>query len=334
MIIALDAFGSDNAPLPEIEGALLAIEKNYCDKVILVGNKDDINKILSKKKHFDKSRIEIVNATEVVLPEDEPSKSFKHKKDSSMKRAIELHKEGKADAVISAGNTGATMAISLFSYGRIKGIARPAIAVTVPTITGDAKIILDVGANPECQPEYLLQFAELGSLYSELFYKKKKPRISLLNIGEEAKKGNELTKQAYKILAEQKKLNFVGNEEGKDLLKDCSDVVVCDGFTGNIVLKTLEGIPSAFSTILKEEIKKKLLGIIGAILMKGVFKSLKKRLSHSEYGGALLVGLNGLTIIAHGRADSKAFMNAINFGSTIAKSNLLKEMKKYFIKET
>jgi glycerol-3-phosphate acyltransferase PlsX len=251
MQIAIDAFGSDNAPFPEVEGAIIAIKERLCDKIYLVGKQDILIKQL-EKYYYPKDKIEIIQASEVITMSDSPAKVVREKKDSSLVRAIQLHKEGTVQAVVSAGNTGAVMAASLFGYGRVKNILRPAIATTFPTQT-HPEIILDVGANVECTPENLVQYAILGSLYFKFFFDTDEPRVALLNIGEEESKGNELVKNTYVKLKENKDINFVGNIEGKDLLKGIVDVVVCDGFVGNVMLKTVEGVAYSMMSCLKSE---------------------------------------------------------------------------------
>ena len=276
MHIAIDAFGSDNAPFPEVEGAIIAIKEGLCDKVYLVGKQDILSKQL-EKYYYPKDKIEIVHASEVIGMSDSPSRVVRQKKDSSLVRAIQLHKAGTVQAVVSAGNTGAVMAASLFGYGRIKNILRPAIATTFPT-QSHPEIILDVGANVECDPENLVQYAILGSLYFKFFFEADNPRVALLNIGEEETKGNELVKNTYVKLKENKDINFVGNIEGKDLLKGVVDVVVCDGFVGNVMLKTVEGAAYSIMSILKSEMKKDWIAKLGALLSFPAYAYLKKKL--------------------------------------------------------
>lgn len=328
MRIALDAFGSDNAPFPEVEGAIIAIKEDLCEKIFLVGDEEILKKELSKF-FYDKDRIEIVHATEVITMEDNPARAVKQKKDSSLVRAVQLCREGIADAMVSAGNTGAAMSASLFGYGRIKNVLRPAIATTIPT-SNKPQIILDMGANVDCSPQNLVQFAHLGKLYSKYFFHNESPEIALLNIGEESKKGNSLVKATYPLLAEDPDLNFVGNIEGKTLLKGNVDVVVCDGFVGNVMLKTIEGAAMSIFGMLKEQLKKDWIAMLGAILSFPAYSYLKKKMDHSEYGGALLVGLNNITVIAHGSSNAKAIKNAIRLGSKIAKSDFIDHAKEYF----
>jgi len=328
MRIALDAFGSDNAPFPEVEGAIIAIKEDLCEKIFLVGNEEILQKELSKF-FYDKDRIEIVHATEVITMEDNPARAVKQKKDSSLVRAVQLCRDGIADAMVSAGNTGAAMSASLFGYGRIKNVLRPAIATTIPT-SNKPQIILDMGANVDCSPQNLVQFAHLGKLYSKYFFQNKSPEIALLNIGEESKKGNSLVKATYPLLAEDPDLNFVGNIEGKTLLKGNVDVVVCDGFVGNVMLKTIEGVAMSIFGMLKEQLKKDWIAMLGAILSFPAYSYLKKKMDHSEYGGALLVGLNRITVIAHGSSNAKAIKNAVRLGSKIAETDFIDHAKEYF----
>ncbi len=328
MHIAIDAFGSDNAPFPEVEGAILAIKEEVCDKIFLVGKEELLKKEL-EKFFYDHDKIEIVHAAETVSMQDAPATVFKKKKSSSLVQAVKLCQEGKADGMISAGNTGAVMTAALFGLGRIKNVLRPAIATAFPT-QGKPEIILDVGANVECSPENLMQFAQLGSLYSKFFFKIEKPKVALLNIGEEITKGNELYKKVHQQLLEAKDINFAGNIEGKDLLKGIVDVVVCDGFVGNVMLKTVEGAAYSIFSIMKEQIKKDWIAKLGALLSFPVYAYLKKKLDHSEYGGALLVGLNGIAVVAHGRSNSTAIKNAVKLAARMAESGFVQHANEYY----
>jgi len=326
--IAVDAFGTDNAPFPEIEGAVLAIKEDLCEEVILVGNEEKIKYEL-EKFFYPPKRISVVNATQRIEMEDSAVTAVRSKRDSSLVKTVELHNQGLADAAVSAGNTGAVMSASLLIYGRIKNVLRPAIAVVFPTETGH-QILLDMGANVDCTAENLVQFAKLGSMYFKYFFQEKYPRISLLNIGEERAKGNATTRQAYQLLSQEKELNFIGNIEGKDIIKGITDVVVCDGFVGNIVLKTIEGVGFSIFEILKEQINKDWIAKLGALLSYPVYTHIKNKLDHTEYGGALLVGLNGISVVAHGRSNAKAMKNAIRFAALIAKSGFVTNARNYF----
>ena len=328
MRIAVDAFGTDNAPLPEIEGAVLAIKEEYCDEVILVGDEAIIKPHLDKF-FYDHSRISVVHASQQITMDDEPAHAYRTKRDSSMVRAVQHHQQGLSEAAVSAGNTGAVMAASLFVYGRIPGVLRPAIAIQFPT-QKNHEIVLDVGANVDCDAENLVQFAQLGNLYSQYFFKLDNPRISLLNIGEESAKGNSITKEAHRLLSGLADLNFIGNIEGKDVLSGITDVIVCDGFVGNVMLKTVEGVGFSIFAILKEQFNKDWIAKLGAVLSYPVYSYMKKKLDHTEYGGALLVGLNGTSVISHGRSNSKAMMNAIRFAARIAESGFVDHAKNFF----
>ena len=328
MRVAVDAFGSDNAPFPEIEGAVLAIKEDLCSEVILVGDEAVITRELGKY-YYPSSRISVVHAAQRIEMGDSASSAVRSKKDSSLVKTVELHQQSKADVAVSAGNTGAVMAASLLVYGRIKNVLRPAIAVVFPTQIGH-EILLDMGANVDCSAENLLQFAKLGSLYFQYFFHETKPRVSLLNIGEESAKGNATTKAAYQLLQEAKDLNFTGNIEGKDIIRGITDVIVCDGFVGNIVLKTVEGVGFSMFEILKGQINKDWIAKFGAMLSYPVYTYLKKKLDHTEYGGALLVGLNGISVVSHGRSNAKAMKNAIRFADRIATSGFVNHAKDYF----
>jgi glycerol-3-phosphate acyltransferase PlsX len=261
--------------------------------------------------------------------DDDASSSARKKQNSSMVKTLQLHKDGIADAAISVGNTGAVMAASLFVLGRVQNVLRPAIALTFPTINSH-EIILDVGANVDCEAEYLDQFAVIGSIYSRYLTKKENPRVALLNIGEESKKGNELTKKAFTLLSRNKAINFAGNIEGKDLLKGIVEVVICDGFVGNVMLKTVEGVAIAIFGMMREQMKKDWIARIGFLLSFPVFKYIKKKLDHTEYGGAILVGLNGISVVGHGSSNAVAIKNAIKFTNSIAESGLINEIKTHF----
>ena len=328
MNIALDAFGSDHAPFPEVEGAVMSINENVCEKIFLVGDSTVLEKELSKYK-YPLDRIEIVHASEIITMEDDASTSVRSKPDSSIVKTLQLHKDGTVDAALSVGNTGAVLAASLFTLGRIKNILRPAIAVTFPTVKSHV-LVLDSGANVDCEPEYLDQFAVVGSIYAKFLFNTPKPRIALLNIGEESKKGNEVTKKSFVLLSENKSINFIGNIEGKDILSGTTEVIVCDGFVGNVMLKTVEGVAYAFFGMIKDQINKDWIAKIGAILSFPVFRHIKKKMDKTEYGGALLIGLNGISVVGHGSSNALAIKNAIKFTNRIAESDLIQQIKTYF----
>lgn len=328
MRVALDAFGSDSAPHPEIEGAVLAIKEDLCQEVILVGDENILSPELSKY-FYDPARISIVHASQRVEMGDSAAASVRSKRDSSMVRAITLHKEGKADVAVSAGNTGAMMSASLITLGRMKNVLRPAIAGVFPTQSGH-QVILDIGANVDCNAQHLMQFAVMGSKYYEFFFKVPQPKVSLLNVGEESAKGNAMSKEAYRLISESKDIRFAGNIEGKDVLSGITDVIVCDGFVGNVMLKTIEGVGFSIFEILKEQINRDWIAKLGAMLSYPVYSYIKKKLDHTEYGGALLVGLNGISVVSHGRSNAKAIKNAIRFASRIAESGFVENTRDYF----
>ncbi len=288
--------------------------------IILVGIEQIIHAEL-KKHHMIKSLpIEVKNATEVVDMLDSPATVFRRKKDSSIRVAVELVKSGEAVAVISAGHTGAAMATSLFVLGPIEGVERPAIAVTMPTLKGKT-VLLDAGANVDSKPQHLLQFAIMGEVFAKYVLKNPNPVVGLLSIGEEETKGNELTKETFKLLAETS-LNFIGNVEGKDMMAGKADVVVCDGFTGNIVLKISEAVADTIGRILRENIGDNLIRKLGYWLMRPAFWALKRRVDYAEYGGAPLLGINGISIISHGRSSDRAIKNAIRVAADFARTEV------------
>ena len=328
MKIALDAFGSDRAPYPEVEGAVLAANDKCCSKIFLVGIQAVLKKEL-ERFYYPENSIKIINATEQIDPSKKPISELKKKKDSSLVKAVNLVKEHEVDALVSAGSTGAVMAASLLKFGRIPGVKRPALAIPLPTIS-EPEIVLDVGANVDCDANNLVQFAEMGSIYSSYFLKKKNPRIALINIGEESKKGNEVSIEAHQKLQELKSINFIGNIEGKDILKGVADVIICDGFIGNIMLKTVEGVALSLFEIFKQEISNDWVAKIGAILSYPALRHIKKKLDYTEYGGGFLLGINEVSIIAHGRSNAKAICNAIKFASSSKKSKFLEHIKDYY----
>jgi glycerol-3-phosphate acyltransferase PlsX len=324
MKIAVDAMGGDNAPRAVVAGAVQAA-REYGAGVILVGIEEVVREELARHPQAKTLPIEIRNATEVVDMLDSAATVFRRKKDSSIRVANELVKSGEADAVFSAGHTGAAMSTSLFVLGRVEGVERPAIATFMPTLQGTS-IVLDVGANVDCKPNHLLQFAVMGDVYARYFLKNPNPRVGLLSIGEEETKGNELTKEAFKLLTETS-LNFIGNVEGRDLMAGKADVIVCDGFIGNVVLKVSEAVAEAIGQFLREDIKKSPMSKLGYLLMRPAFRSLKRRVDYAEYGGAPFVGINGISIISHGRSSDRAVKNAIGVAAGLAKSEVNKHIR-------
>ncbi|HEY5560188.1 MAG TPA: phosphate acyltransferase PlsX [Clostridiaceae bacterium] len=324
MILAVDGMGGDNSPASIVEGVIKAIENNDL-QVIIVGKEKLLHEELNKYT-YDKSKIQVLNAEEVIEFNEHPVIAIRKKKDSSLRVAIELVKDKKADAVISAGSTGAFLAGSALIIGRIKGIDRPALAPILPGKNGPFMLI-DVGANAECKPINLLQFAQMGKVYFENVLNYQNPSIGLINIGSEEEKGNELTKAAYKLL-KASNLNFSGNIEPRDILKGDIQVLVSDGFVGNTVLKTFEGAVETIFDILKENIMSSLITKIGGLLLKPVFKNIKKRFDYKEYGGAAFLGVNGICIKAHGSSDSKAIMNAIKQAITFYDNKVVEKISK------
>lgn len=326
MRIALDAMGGDYAPLEQVKGAVQALEELDRISIILVGKKEEIEKELEKYT-YDKGRVTIVDAREVVEMDDDPVVAIKTKKDSSMNRALDLVKSGEADASVSAGNTGALISSSQIKLRRVKGVLRPAITTIFPAKKRNI-VLMDVGANSDCRPEFINQFATMGSLYFEEMFDEKKPKVGLLNIGTEEGKGNEITREAFELLKTNDKINFVGNIESREMMDGEVDVVVTDGFTGNMVLKTAEGTAKYIFSILKEEIEKSFLGKIGALFLKPVLKNLKTKLDSSEYGGALFLGINGISIKAHGNSKAKGIKNAIKVANKFAEDKFIDRLAK------
>ncbi|MGI6224709.1 MAG: phosphate acyltransferase PlsX [Peptococcales bacterium] len=307
MKVALDAMGGDYAPQEIIKGALEAINLYpQLEKVYLVGDEKQINDHLSHKHE----KIEIIHAGEVITMEDHPGTAYRRKKDASITVATRLVKNKEAHAVVSAGSTGAQMVAALFGLGRIKGVDRPAIGTVLPTL-GGGKLLLDAGANADCKVQNLLQFAKMGSIYAEKVLGIENPKVALVNIGNEKTKGNELVIKTYEELANLENINFVGNIEGRDIPRGTVDVMVCDGFVGNVVLKLIEGMASTFSQLLKDEINKGVISKMGGALMLPALQGLKKRMDYSEYGGAPLLGIDGISVICHGSSKAKAIHNAI-----------------------
>jgi len=307
--IAIDAMGGDNSPFSVVAGTVMGYRILRSEvKLFLVGDTQWIKKELVGLK-ADNLPIEIVDAQEVIEMGEEPAESVRRKKRSSINVGMTLQKEGKVDAFISAGNTGAVMASSLLILGRLEGVDRPAIAAYFPTEEGIA-LVLDVGANSDCKAQHLFQFGVMGAIYSKYILKVKNPKVGLLSIGEEQTKGNELTIASHKLL-DSSDLNFRGNIEGFDILKGTVDVVVCDGFVGNIILKFAESTEGFMTSLLKKKIRGNLFATFGAFLMTPAFKCFKQSLDYAEYGGAPLLGINGVCIICHGNSSPKAIKNAI-----------------------
>lgn len=305
MKIAIDAMGGDHAPKEIVLGAMKGIEAFQDIHITLVGNEKEIEKYLTKHE-----RIDVLHTEEMILATDEPVRAVRRKKNASMVLSAQLVADGKADACISAGNTGALMAAGLFIVGRIEGIERPALAPTLPTLDGKGFLLLDVGANVDARPEHLLQNGIMGSIYCEHVRGIQNPRVGLLNVGTEEKKGNDLAKKSFTLL-QQANINFIGNVEARDLLEGVCDVAVTDGFTGNMVLKTVEGTALSMFKMLKETMTSSLKSKLAAAVLKPDLMKLKGKLDYSEYGGAGLFGLKAPVIKAHGSSNAQALYNAI-----------------------
>lgn len=320
MKIALDSMGGDCAPEMIIDGAVeAASEGEGRFQIVLVGKKEIVESYIADKRLSDRN-IEIVDAPEVIGMSESPATAVRRKRNSSIVTAMRLQKEGSVQAVVSAGNTGAVVASSLVFLGRLHGINRPAIAINLPSKTGGT-ILLDGGANSDCDAHNLLQFAFMGSIYAENLLGRTSPKVGLLSIGEEKSKGNELTRSTYELL-EGSELNFVGNVEGRDIFMGEVDVVVTDGFTGNIVLKFSESIVQYLSSLVREGLGRYPLAKLGAAMMKPVFRDIGLALDYAEYGGVPLLGLNGVVIIGHGGSSARAIKNAILAAERIVKSDI------------
>ena len=315
--IVVDAMGSDNFPEPEIEGAVQAAHE-FGEEIILVGPADVLKPKLAEQGQVP---VRIVHAPEVFKMSDSISAGALRKSKSTMTVATKMLKEGEADAFVTVGNTGAAMAIGLIQLGRIRGIKRPALTALFPVRTGHC-VVLDIGANAECKPEYLKQFAQMGSVYAERLLGKNSPRVALLSNGEEAGKGNDLVKAAYPLL-EAAQINFIGNVEGKELFSGEADVVVMDGFTGNILLKSSEAVAKLLTDVLREEMTSSVRTTLGALLARPAFGKVRKMLDPSEVGAAPLLGINGLVFVGHGRSGPKAIVSAIRLARQAVDADLL-----------
>jgi glycerol-3-phosphate acyltransferase PlsX len=311
--------GSDKAPKPEIEGALQAA-RHHGARVLLVGPAAQLKAELARYPGAGRLEIDVVNATEVITMDDKVE-AIRGKRDSSIRVGLRLVRDGRADGFVTAGNTGAAMATARMVLGTLPGVDRPALAAAFPTVLNTAAILVDVGANVDCDPINLEQFAVMGDIYCRAIFGKKRPRIGLLSIGEEESKGNELTREAFKLL-KQLPLNFIGNVEGRDLYNGEVDVIVADGFVGNVALKTSEGVARLVRAVLKETLKSTITRQVGALLSRNAFSDFKKRLDHTEYGGAPLLGVKGVCIITHGSSNTNAIKNAVRVASEFAEGQV------------
>jgi glycerol-3-phosphate acyltransferase PlsX len=325
MRIAIDAMGGDNAPEVTVEGGLAAAAEWKDTEVVLVGDRSRIEPLLEGKQV--PANLTIRHASEVIDAEDEPVRAVRRKKDSSMVVAGRMVKEQEAHAMISAGNTGALMTTGLLVVGRMEGIERPALAPMIPTLDDLGVLALDLGANMDAKPEHLAQYAQMGSLYRQKVHDIAAPRVGLLNVGTEAGKGNELTKLAYPLL-EQLPIRFVGNVEARDVLTGNCDVLVCDGFAGNILLKAMEGTAGAIFSLLKEQFTKSLKTKLAAAMLMPELRGLRSKLDYTEHGGAPLLGLSGLVVKSHGSADANAVKNAVRQARIALQNRLVESISK------
>jgi glycerol-3-phosphate acyltransferase PlsX len=316
--IALDVMGGDHGPVELVSGALQAVEELHLD-VTLLGDADLIEKQLQAAEGSN-SRIRIVHTTQMISMHETPFEAVRKKKDASIVVAFELLKNKKVDAVVSAGNSGATMAAAIRMLGRLKNISRPGIASVFPTLKKPL-VMMDVGANVDCRPKHLFQFGVMGSAFSRVLCTTERPRIGLLSIGEEGSKGNLLVKSAHDLF-QNSTLNFIGNVEGRDIFHGDVDVIVCDGFVGNVCLKVSEGLGEAILTMLKSEMSKSLAARLGYSLAKRAFTNFRKRVDYAEYGGAPLLGLNGIGIVCHGRSNALAIKNAIKVAAEMVRNKV------------
>jgi glycerol-3-phosphate acyltransferase PlsX len=316
--IAVDAMGGDNAPRPEVEGSVLAA-RELGVRVLLVGQPAAVRAELTRHAAPASLPIEIVPASEVITMEDHPAQAFRRKKDSSVHVATRLVREAKADGLVSAGNTGAVMTVAKFLLGTLESVDRVALAAPFPNAKGGVSVLLDVGANVDSRPEHLVQFAIMGEVYYRATFGHRRPRVGLLSVGAEEIKGNELTREVYTRL-KKSAVHFVGNVEGGDLFSGDVDVIVCDGFIGNIALKICEGLAVSIFDLLKKSLKSSLVSQVGAVLSQGAFKGLKKTIDYTEYGGAPLLGVRGVCVIGHGRSNASAVKNAIRVAAGLARA--------------
>lgn len=320
MRFAVDGMGGDHAPAEVVKGCVEAVKELGVD-ITITGPSDRIEAELAKYD-VDRSKISVLHTTEVIGTDEGPVLAIRRKKDSSLRRAIELVRDGDCDGVVSAGSTGALLAGGLFIIGRIKGIDRPALAPLIPGKNGRFMVI-DVGANTDCKPVNLHQFAHMGKVYFESILGYVKPRIGLVNIGAEAEKGNELTKAAYELLAGDPALNFVGNVEPRDCITGDVQVLVCDGFVGNTILKTFEGTVKTMLELIKASLMKSARGKLGGLLIKSSLKEMMKQYDYRETGGSAFLGLNGIVVKAHGSSDAMAFKNAIRQAARVKEAGFI-----------
>lgn len=323
--IAVDAMGGDSAPSPIVDGAIAAV-RHFDLGVLLVGPEDRLDAELRRHADLDWNRIRIVHADSVVEMDEAPTSALRRKPSASIKVAAEQVAQGHASALFSAGNTGAVVMAAHGTFGLLPGVGRPALAATIPTRDRPA-VLLDVGASAECRPQHLLQFAAMGSVFARIALGVESPRVGLLSNGAESSKGNDLTRAAYKLL-QASTVNFVGNVEGRDIYSGVADVVVCDGFTGNVVLKGSEGLVELAGEFLRHELASTLTMRVGSLLMKRALRHFSMRMDYSEYGGAPLLGVAGVAIVGHGRSSPKAVRNAVAMGYRFASGHLIERLER------
>ena len=319
--IVVDGMGSDKAPEPEVRGAILAC-KQLDVRVHLVGPEDILRPMLRKALAGAHLPVFVVPASEWITMDDKAAQAVRTKRDSSMRVGLKMVREGRAAGFFTAGNTGAAMATAKMVLGMLSGVERPALATILPTISGSPSLLLDVGANVDSDPDNLVQFAVMGKRYAESVLKIHNPRVGLLSIGEEDSKGNALTRDTLPLLRALAGINFIGNVEGRDLYNGRTDVTVCDGFVGNVALKTSEGVVKLMSSLLRESLKSTVTSQVGALLSRKAFNEFKKRLDYSEYGGAPLLGVRGVCIVGHGSSNEKAVMNGIRVAAEFAQAEV------------
>jgi len=325
--IVVDGMGSDKAPEPEVRGAVLAC-RHYDVRVHLVGPEDVLRPALDRALRAPRwpgsgaPKIHIIHASEWISMDDKAAQAVRAKRDSSMRVGLRMVREGSARGFFTAGNTGAAMATAKMVLGMLAGVHRPALATIVPTVVGSPSLLLDVGANVDCDPDNLVQFAVMGHMYARNVLRIAHPRVGLLSIGEEDSKGNALTHDTFPLLRNLPGMDFIGNVEGRDLFNGRTDVAVCDGFVGNVAIKTIEGTAKLVSTLLREALKSTVTSQVGALLSRRAFNDFKKRLDYSEYGGAPLLGVRGVCIVGHGSSNEKAIMNGIRVAAEFAQAEV------------
>ncbi len=326
MKLAIDAMGGDFAPKSTVEGAIAALKEFDID-IVLFGKEDEIKKYIPEE-YLNNKHLKIVDAQEVISVDESPVNAIKQKKNSSMVMGLKSVKDGECDGFLSAGSTGAFLAGSLLKVGRIKGIDRPALAPILPTLGKYGCMIIDGGGNTDCKPKNLAQFATLGSIYMEKVAKSTSPRVALLNIGSEESKGNDLVKESFGLLKETKNINFIGNVEAREVMEDSCEVIVTDGFAGNVLLKSVEGTAQMIMNTLKKELMSTLKGKIGGLLIKGSMRGFKKKFDYTEVGGAPFLGIDGIMIKAHGSSNGNAIKNAIRQAKLLHDCDYLNSVRK------